>query len=139
MSRHSNESKLNERLLIVFMALTAIGVAILLANSLGEHPSVIAFSLIAFTVSAAALLMSTYQNFATARQLRMMESMLRAMRQAAHNVEELTIEDRKLEREIRQDMKLDQEVIAILEEYGVGGSAADRKAVAKRLARIEQR
>lgn len=137
MSRR-NYTKVYERLLILFMGLSAVGIAILLWNSLDEHPGVVAFSLIAFTISAAALLMSTYQNFATIRQLRMMESMLRTMREAARDVEELAAEDRKLEREIRQDMKLDQEVIAILEEYGVGDSADDRRAVAKRLARLHR-
>lgn len=128
--------KFYERLLVGFMALIAIGLAILLVNNFDEHPSVMAFSLIAFTVSAAALLMTTYQSFSIARQLRMMESMIRAVHEAGRDVEQLVSEERQLEREIRQDMKLDKAVVAILEEYGIGVSEKERQAVAKRLASL---
>lgn len=128
-----------ERLLVGFMALIIIGVAALLVNSLESQPEVVVFSLVAFAVSAAALLMTTYQSFSTARQLRMMESMMRAMREASHDFEELAAEDRKLERELKADLALDHKIIAVLEEYGVGDDEATRRQVAQRLARLSQK
>ena len=138
MSKHRNYTKPYERLLIAFMALIAIGAAALLINNLEEQPGVLVFSVVAFSISAAALLMTTYQSFSQARQIRMMESMLRTMRETGRDVEQLTVEDRRLEHELKADLALDHEIIAILEEHGVGASEATRRKVAKRLADLNK-
>lgn len=128
-----NYTKPYERLLIGFLALIVIGLAALLMNNLGQQPSAVVFSLVAFIISAAALLMTTYQSFSIARQLRMIESMMRAVHEAGRDFEKMAAEDRKLERELRADLALDHEIIAVLEEYGVGGDDKTRHQVAQRL------
>lgn len=135
MSR-SNYTKPYERLLVGFMALIVIGLAALLMNNLGEQPSAVVFSLVAFTISAAALLLTTYQSFSAARQLRMIESMLRAIHDAGRDFEKLAAEDRKLERELKADLALDHKIIAVLEEYGVGDDEKTRRQVAEQLSSL---
>jgi hypothetical protein len=120
----------------IFVLLSAIGIAILIYTSLQNDPSNLAFSLIAFVISVAALVMTTLQSMSIARQVRVTQRAAQLVSEASDQIEILVNEDRKMEREIHEDLKIDQAVIAVLEEHGVGDSAAERRQVAKKLAHI---
>lgn len=118
----------------IFVIVSVIGAGILIYASLGDDPSHLAFSLIAFVISVAALIMTTLQSMSIARQVRITERAARLVHETAQQLEALVKEDHKLEREIREDIKLDREIISVLEDHGVGDTEAQRHEVAQRIA-----
>ena len=118
----------------IFVILSVTGAGILIFTSVGHDPSQLAFSLIAFIISVAALIMTTLQSLSIARQVQLTERAAREVRETGTQLEALIREDHRLEREIRQDIKLDHEIIAVLEEHGVGDDDEQRHVVAKRIA-----
>lgn len=118
----------------VFVLVSVIGAAILIYNSLQDDPSHLAFTLIAFVISVAALVMTTLQSLSIARQVRVTQKAARLVQETGERLEVLVAEDRKLERDIRQDIELDREIISVLEEFGVGENEEERKKVATRIA-----
>lgn len=117
----------------VFVIIAVVGVAILIYTSLQDDPSNLAFSLIAFVISVAALVMTTLQSLSIARQVRITEKAARLVHETSKELKYLVTEDRKLEKEIRQDIVLDREIIAVLEEFGIGESEEERRKVATRI------
>ncbi len=136
-SRH--QRILYTRLVWVFIVISAIGVGVLVYESLTGKSSLVLSSLIVFAISIAALIMSTLQVLSATRQVRLTENILRKTNQSSRNMAQLVEEDRKLGRDIRRDMALDQEVIAILEEYGVGNNVDERRRVAERLSSLSKK
>ncbi len=94
----------------------------------------IAFSLIAFIISVAALVMTTLQSASIAHQVRVTNHAARLVRETGEQLEKLVKEERSLEREIRRDLMVDEEIVTILEEYGIGNSKSERLKVAARIA-----
>lgn len=119
----------------VFVVVAVIGAAILIYTSLQDDPSNLAFSLIAFVISVAALVMTTLQSLSIARQVRITEKAARLVHETGEKLQYLVKEDRKLEKEIRQDIQLDHEIIAVLEEFGIGEDENERRKVAERIAK----
>lgn len=127
-------------LLKIFVVLALVGVALLVYTSLTSDPSTMMFSLIAFVISVAALVMTTLQSLTISRQLRITERAIELVREADDQLEALAREDKKLSREIRQDLALDKQIVEALEEVGVGTTSEERHHVARRIAgRIQQR
>ncbi|RYX78367.1 hypothetical protein EON76_05725 [bacterium] len=118
----------------VFVLLAFVGVGVLIFTNLGHDPSQVAFSLIAYVISVAALIMTTLQSLSISRQVQTTERAARLVHETAEQLKALVAEDHRLEREIRQDIRLDHEIIAILEEHGVGESDDERHQVASRIA-----
>lgn len=117
----------------VFVIVAVIGAAILIYTSLQDDPSNLAFSLIAFVISVAALVMTTLQSLSIARQVRITEKAASLVNETSKELRYLVQEDRKLERDIRQDIKLDREIIGVLEEFGIGENEDERRKVAARI------
>lgn len=117
----------------IFIIVSVVGVAALIYTSLQDDPSHLAFSLIAFVISVAALVMTTLQSLSIAHQVRITEKAARLVHETGEKLELLVGEDRKLEKEIRQDIKLDHEIIAVLEEFGIGENEEERLRVAKHI------
>lgn len=128
----------NERLFFVllrlFISLAVIGLLVLIIANIGKNPSDIAFSLIAFIISVAALVMTTLQSVSIARQVRITNHAARLVRETGEQLEKLVKEERSLEREIRRDLAVDEEIVTVLEEYGIGNSKSERLKVAARIA-----
>ncbi len=117
----------------IFIAIALVGIAALLYTGLQDSPSEILFSLIAFAVSVIALVMTTLQSVSIAKQVKITEKAARLVHETGEQLEELVEEDRKLAREIRQDIKLDHEIISALEEMGIGESHEERQKVASHI------
>ena len=117
----------------IFVIVSIVGVAALIYTSLRGDSSNLAFSLIAFVISVAALVMTTLQSLSIARQVRITEKAARLVHETGEKLELLVGEDRILEKEIRQDIKLDHEIIAVLEEFGIGENEEERLRVAKHI------
>lgn len=118
----------------IFVILAFIGIAVLVYTSYTTDLADIAFSLIAFMISVAALVMTTLQSLSISRQVRITERAMELMRETDNQLEKLADEERKLSREIRQDLALDRKIVEVLEEVGVGNSADDRREVARKIA-----
>lgn len=131
-----NNKSLYILLIKIYVALSLAGIGVLIYTSLQTNPSNFAFSLIAFIISVAALVMTTFQSLSILRQVRVTRRAAQLVNEASKQIEILVNEDRKMEREIHEDLKIDQAVIAVLEEHGVGDSEAERQQVAKKLAHI---
>lgn len=63
----------------------------------------------------------------------MTERAARLVHETAEQLELLVKEDHRLEREIREDIKLDRAIIAVLEDHGVGENDEQRHSVAKKI------
>lgn len=118
----------------VFVIVSVIGAAILIYTGLQDDPSNLAFSLIAFVISVAALVMTTLQSLLIARQMRVTQKAARLIHETSEGLKHLVREDQKLGRDIRRDMKLDHEIIAVLEEFGIGENEDERRKVAANIA-----
>jgi hypothetical protein len=122
-------------LLKIFMVLAVVGIAVLVYTSFTSDPTTVAFSLIAFMISVAALMMTTLQSLSISRQLRITENAMKLMRETDRQLEELVDEDKKLSEEVRKDIALDLRIVEVLEEVGVGDSEQERQMVAARIAK----
>lgn len=116
------------------MVLAVVGIGVFIYANFTSDPTDIVFSLIAFMISVAALMMTTLQSLSISRQLRITEHAMELMRETDNQLEELADEDRKLSREIRQDLALDRKIVEVLEDVGVGDNAEERREVARRIA-----
>jgi hypothetical protein len=119
----------------IFVGVAAIGVIILIYANMHNDPSTTMFSLIAFVLSVAALVMTTLQSVSIARQVRLTQKSVRLVSEASRRIESLIVEDKKMEKEIVQDLRLDHAIIAVLEEYGIGDDQQTRAQVADKIAR----
>lgn len=135
MSASRHQRTLYTKLVWVFIVIAVVGVGVLVYESAIGQSDAVLFSLVVFVISIAALVMTTLQGISAERQLRLTEGIMRQARQSNRSMEKLVEEDRKLERDIRKDMQLDQEVVNILEKYGVGHSPEVRHKVAREIAR----
>lgn len=118
-------------LLRIFVGIAIVGLMVLFITNLGKQPSDIAFSLIAFIISVAALVMTTLQSVSILRQVKVTKKAAKLVQQSSDMVELLIKEDKTMERALRQDLALDKEIVVALEEHGIGNNEDERKAVAK--------
>jgi len=119
----------------IFVVISVVGIAVLIYTGVHNGLSTIAFSLIAFVISVAALVMTTLQSLSIARQVRITQHSAKLVSDASSKIETLVREDRKMERELQQDLELDHAIIAVMEQYGVGKDETERKHVAAMIAR----
>lgn len=130
MKESIKEKKFYYLLVQLFVTIAVVGLVLLFLSAIGKTPSEMLFSIIAFVVSVAALVMTTLQSLSIARQVRLTHKSAQLVHEASKELGQLVEQHKKLEREIHQDMDLDHEIIAILEEYNVGASRHERVAVA---------
>lgn len=131
---YQSDRKFYTSLIRVFIVLAFIGIVVLIYTSYTTDLADIAFSFIAFMISVAALVMTTLQSLSISRQVRITERAMELMRETEHRIEELAGEERKLSKEIRQDLLLDRKIVEVLEEVGVGDNAEERRKVARKIA-----
>lgn len=117
----------------LFVVLGAVGLVVFILSNLNSAPEEVAFSLIAFVVSIAAVIMTTLQSITIGQQIRMTKKAADLVDETAEQVRKLVKEDIKIEREIHEDLELDHELINILEDVGVGDNEDERRKVAKRI------
>lgn len=122
-------------LLRIFVGVALVGLIVLFLTNLGRRPSDIAFSLIAFFISVAALVMTTLQSISILRQVRVTKRAAHLVQESSDMIERLIKEDRTMERTLKEDLALDREIIAALEEHGIGDTADERKEVARTIKR----
>lgn len=118
-------------LLRIFVGISIVGLFILIVTNLNRSPSDIAFSLIAFVISVAALVMTTLQSVSISRQVRVTKHAAKLVQETSEVLQLLIKENKTMEYTIKQDLTLDREIIAALEEHGVGNNEDERQAVAK--------
>ncbi len=118
--------------IIILVAL--IGLAVLVFANIGEDPSHLTFSLIAFGIGVAALLVTILQSITISRQMQITEKAAREVRETGEQLKDLVRNNMRLEREVEEDIQLDHKIISVLEEHGVGDSAEVRGKVARHIA-----
>lgn len=111
-----------------------LGLLVLVATDYNKNPSDIAFSVIAFVISVAALVMTTLQSISISRQVRVTSRAAELIRETEKSLQALTKQEHVVEREIRRDLAVDQEIVAVLEKFGVGKNEAQRRQVAATIA-----
>jgi len=111
-----------------------LGLGALILTNIGKDPTHLTFSLIAFTISVAALLLTTLQSVSIARQMLITERAAKDVRETGEQLKELISKDQRLAKYVQQDIALDRQIIAALEEHGVGRDEQHRREVAKRIA-----
>ncbi len=126
--------KYEERFILlvkIFLVVGVIGLIAFFASNFDQKPSVIAFGLVAFVFTVAALIMTTTQSISIARQAKITKRASELVQETSKQLEMLVKEDRLMKEEIRQDLELDRAIVAALEEHGVGDDEHERKQVAK--------
>ncbi|OGL33571.1 hypothetical protein A3F64_02455 [Candidatus Saccharibacteria bacterium RIFCSPHIGHO2_12_FULL_42_8] len=118
-------------LLRIFVGIAIVGLIVLFLTNLEKRPSDVAFSLIAFIISVAALVMTTLQSVSILRQVKVTQKAAKLVKESSDMIELLIKEDKTMERALREDLALDREIIVALEEHGIGNNEEERKAVAK--------
>lgn len=126
--------KIEERFILlvkIFLALSVLGLAAFFASNFEQKPSVIAFGLVAFVFTVAALIMTTLQSISISRQARITRHAAELVKETSRQVAILVKEDMLMKEEIRQDLEMDRAIVAALEEHGVGDNEQERHQVAK--------
>lgn len=118
--------------IIILVAL--VGLAILVFANIDEDPSQLTFSMIAFCIGVAALLVAILQGVAISKQMQMTERAAREVRETGEQLKNLVRNNMKLEREIEEDIQLDHKIISVLKEYGLGEDDQVRHKVARHIA-----
>lgn len=118
-------------LLRIFVGIAIVGLIVLFLTNLDKRPSDVAFSLIAFIISVAALVMTTLQSVSILRQVKVTKKAAKLVQESSDMIQLLIKEDKTMERALREDLALDREIVVALEEHGLGNNEEERKAVAK--------
>lgn len=118
----------------VIVLIALIGLGLLIFTNIGEDPSHVTFSLIAFAISVSALLVTILQSITIARQMQITERAAHDVRETGEQLKALISNDNRLVKEVHEDIELDHDIIDILEEHGVGENEEVRHHVAKRIA-----
>lgn len=119
--------------IIVLVAL--VGIGLMIFTNIGQDPTDLTFSLLAFSIGVAALLVTILQSITVAKQLEITRKAAHDVRETGEQLKSLVTKDSRLVREIHEDIELDRDIISILEEHGVGDSAEARHNVAKHIAK----
>lgn len=119
----------------IIVIVAALGLAIMIYANIGDNPTHLAYSLIAFIISAAALVVTILQSLSIARQVQITQRAAREIRETGELMASLIKDDERLAQEIHQDIELDREIISVLEEYGIGVDEHERHRVAKGIAK----
>lgn len=114
----------------IFLIAGVIGLIAFVASNFHQRPSVIAFGLVAFVFTVAALIMTTMQSISIARQAKVTNHAAELVRQTSKQLEMLVKEDRLMKDVINKDLELDRMIVSALEEHGVGDNEHERKKVA---------
>jgi hypothetical protein len=114
----------------VTIVLAIVGSLILLVTRKDTGPS-LAFDLLAYVISIMAVVLTTLQSIAIARQVRLTRHSAAKVTEAVNKLEELVVTDKKLTKIILKDSELDAQIVLALADYGVGKSAQEREKIAK--------
>lgn len=131
--RASSRYFLLARLVII---LAVLGLGVFVVANVGEDLSQTAFGLIAFIISAAALLLTTLQSVSIVKQEQLTEQAVREVRETGEQLKLLISSDRKLAHQVNEDIELDRKIIEVLEEHSVGDSHDARRDAAKRIRKL---
>ncbi|MBI3494405.1 hypothetical protein HY004_00265 [Candidatus Saccharibacteria bacterium] len=83
-------------LLRIFVGIAIVGLMVLFLTNLGKRPSDIAFSLIAFFISVAALVMTTLQSVSILRQVKVTKKAAKLVQESSDMIELLVKEDKTM-------------------------------------------
>ncbi|MCA9334963.1 hypothetical protein KC953_02355 [Candidatus Saccharibacteria bacterium] len=119
----------------IIILVSLIGLGMLIFANIGEDPSHLTFSLIAFGISVAALLVTILQSITITRQMQLTRRAVHEVHETSESLKDLINSDHRLANEVHKDIALDHEVIAALEEFGLGADEAERTRVAKNITR----
>lgn len=114
----------------ITIVVAIVGSLILLVTRKDAGPS-LAFDLLAYAISVMALVLTTLQSIAIARQVRLTRHSAAKVTEAVNKIEELVVADKKLTKIIRQDSELDAEIVLALADYGIGKNNTEREKIAK--------
>ncbi len=118
-----------------FVLLGAVGLIVFVLSNLHSTPQEVAFSLIAFIISVAAVIMTTLQSISISQQIKITKKASDIVDETAEQVRKLIATDNRMEKEIREDLALDHEIVAALEEVGIGDDENERREVARRISK----
>lgn len=123
----------------IIILISLVGLAILIFSNIGEDPSHLTFSMIAFGISVAALLVTILQSITITRQMQLTQRAVHEVRETGEQLKNLVSNDHKLAKEVHEDIELDRELISALEEHGLGADDKERRKLAKKIVRKIQK
>lgn len=125
------ENKQTPQIVLRVVTLAAIiGSVILLITKRGNGTAIV-YDFFVYAISISALTLTTLQSISIARQIRITRRSSGKITEAVNKLEELEVQERKLERAVMHDDVMERLVAKALHEAGVGNNDTERKRVAK--------
>lgn len=121
------------RTLIVVLAITVlVGLGLLISRQVFEYGG-LAFDVLTYVLSIAALVLAIVSVTNSIRQNRVMRRMVRDVHAAVLELQEVAASNDKIEREISEEYHMNKVITDVLSEYGIGEDEHVRRTIAKQV------
>lgn len=119
-------------LIIAFAAVVLIGFVLLIGRQLFAF-SGLAFEILTYVLSIAAIILAVLSVLNSIRQGRAINRMVRDVHAAVAELREVSDSNDKMEHELSEEYHMNKVIIDVLAEYGIGENHRMRQTVAKRV------
>ena len=121
------------RILIIVLAIVVLaGLGLLISRQIFNYGG-LAFDVLTYILSIAALVLAIVSVMNSVRQNRVMRLMVHDVHAAVLELQSVTKSNVKIEREIRDEYRMNKVITDVLSEYGIGDDEKVRRKIAKRV------
>lgn len=119
-------------LIIVLAMIVLVGLGLLISRQIFDYGG-LAFDVLTYILSIAALVLAIVSVMNSIRQNRVMRLMVHDVHAAVLELQSVTKSNVKIEREIRDEYRMNKVITDVLSEYGIGDDEKVRRKIAKRV------
>jgi len=119
-------------LVILFIAVVLVGLALIISSQFFSY-SGIAFQVLTYALSILALVLAVLSVVNSIRQNRAMNRMVHDVHAAIAELREVTASNEEIEKELKDEYRMNKVITDVLSEYGIGDSERVRKSIARRV------
>ena len=121
-------------LIVLLIAVILLGLVLIISRQFFSYSSVV-FDVLTYALSILALVLAVLSVVNSIRQNRAMSRMVHDVHAAIAELKEITISNEKIERELRDEYRMNKVITDVLSEYGIGDNERIRSTIAKRVSR----
>ena len=121
-------------LIVLLIAVILLGLVLIISRQFFSYSSVV-FDVLTYALSILALVLAVLSVVNSIRQNRAMGRMVHDVHAAIAELKEITISNEKIERELRDEYRMNKVITDVLSEYGIGDNERIRSTIAKRVSR----
>ena len=124
----------SKTLVILVIAVVLIGLALIISSEYFSY-SGLAFQVLTYALSILALVLAVLSVVNSIRQNRAMNRMVRDVHAAIAELKEVTASNEEIEKELKDEYRMNKIITDVFSEYGIGDNEHVRKSIAKRVSR----